>query len=72
MVEAGRKMTEDSRELNSHPTPRPLFLLPQDGGTPAYMAAANGHVEALKALAAAGADMDKADDVSASGRDEER
>ena len=46
----------------------PCFL-PQDGTTPAFIAAEESHVEALKALAGAGADLNKANDVSASERD---
>ncbi len=41
------------------------FFLSQDGTTPVYMAAENGHTEALRVLIGAGGDLNKAIEVSA-------
>ena len=49
-----------------HPCPPPP-LAAQDGDTPAHAAARNGHKAALQALIEAGADVDKATNVSGRG-----
>ncbi len=53
--------------LNSpHPTPLLPFPPTQDGATPSYIAAHNGHAEALTVLRDGGANLDTPDEVRAS------
>jgi ankyrin repeat protein len=42
------------------------FPFPQDGKTPLYQAATNGHSEAIQVLAAAGANLEAANKVRCS------
>ena len=42
----------------------PPFVAPQNGATPLFVAAFNGHVDVVKALLEHGADADKAEQVA--------